>query len=249
MTEEVAQWGAPLTGAQMKLLRAAGLPNGTGYQFLGFSGEWVGSITHSLRHHGYDDYRLPAGHPAYTLLEKGWLDGRNVRLWNGGETAPDDWDGGDVLLGNGDVIDARLPSITLDWSSAIAKGCPHASPSDIIAIIAYIAKDEVDDVMEDIMAATLENEIFDTRTKRMGQQHQERVTTTADAHETVTIAKMTEADAKRLYPHLDLNTLKDLRLIKEPTREDRFWSQPDMDGAKAPPYVRKWVKDALEFER
>lgn len=75
MTE---QCGAPLTGAQMKLLRAAGLGD-----FEVVRDEWggIGGASHfSL---AFEDYRLPANHQAYTLLNAGWLDGRNVRLWNG----------------------------------------------------------------------------------------------------------------------------------------------------------------------
>lgn len=40
--------------------------------------------------------------------------------------------------------------------------------------------------------------------------------------DTLTIKRMTEAERTRLYPHLDLNTLKDLRLIREETHEEHF---------------------------
>ena len=39
--------------------------------------------------------RLPADHPAYVALARGFTP------WSGGESAPDDWDGGDVLLRDG----------------------------------------------------------------------------------------------------------------------------------------------------
>lgn len=39
--------------------------------------------------------RLPAGHPAYVALARGFTP------WSGGESAPDDWDGGTVLVLDG----------------------------------------------------------------------------------------------------------------------------------------------------
>lgn len=42
-------------------------------------------------------FKLPAGHPYYTATRAGFT------YWPGGESAPDDWDGGDVLLRDGDT--------------------------------------------------------------------------------------------------------------------------------------------------
>lgn len=123
------QWGAPLTGAQMNLLRAAGLPDGTAHQFQGTrTGQWHDgeSIIHS--EFPGKGYRLPINHLAYALLEKGWLDGRNVRLWFGGDKAPDDrLAAGEVLLRGGRTI-----ICVLRWANS-------GSPEDVIA---YIAKAE-----------------------------------------------------------------------------------------------------------
>lgn len=206
------QWGAPLTGAQMELLRAAGL-NGR-YKAVTSTSAILGPVCaadFSIR----AVFFLPAVHPAYTLLEAGWLDGRNVRLWFGGDTAPDDWDGGSVLLRDG------LIGVGVSWRHLDNNG----------DIIAYIAKDDVD------------------VTEAHADDHQGGLVLPDDHQDTVTIAKMTEADVKRLYPHLDLNTLKDLRLIKEPTREERFWALHEPEGTTVPTHIKKWVKDALEFER
>lgn len=76
MTE---QWGAPLTGAQMRALRAAGLPDGTAYQFKYALNQWANFQAGVNDHNWFEgeelDHRLPANHPAYTLLTAGWLDG------------------------------------------------------------------------------------------------------------------------------------------------------------------------------
>lgn len=65
--------------------------------------------------------------------------------------------------------------------------------------------------------------------------------------DTVTIKRMTEAERTRLYPHPDLNTLKDLRLIREETREERFWAAHR--EAKPNREARRWVAAALNWGR
>jgi hypothetical protein len=120
------QWGAPLTGAQMKLLLAAGLPDGN-YHVVSPMVFWGAPYEERVK---LDRYFLPASHIAYTLLEKGWLDGRNVALWFGGENAPDDVDfNGSALFRNGDE---GLGSIGLDWTHGDRSG----------DIIAYTRKAE-----------------------------------------------------------------------------------------------------------
>lgn len=245
------QYGAPLTGEQMKLLRAAGLPDGTEYQFLGFSGEWVGSVTRSPRHHGYDKYRLPADHAAYTLLEKGWLDGRNVALWFGGDKAPDDLcRNSGVLLRWGPVINAFRE---LGWGHKGRDG----------DIIAYIRKTEGMTTHADRVLADAER-----MAKRMGGEigpnelwKAFKNASSADhlsaGKETVTIAKMTRLGwsqwVAKEFGDESLNvmdTIDALGLIKpEPTREEQFWSTQPNVGAHVTDDVKAWVREALNFER
>lgn len=200
MTE---QWGAPLIGAQMKLLRAAGMADGTQVRLCGTS-----CVVEELTLDSFfPDYELPADHIAYTLLNAGWLDGRNVRLWFGGDKAPDDWDGEKVLCDAG-FGEAFPPN--LDWV--------HGEDG-IVPIIAYIAKD---DAME------------------------------SDDPGTVTIAKMTEAEIIASWQDSAgslLHFAGKLGLIKEATREERFWALHEPEGTTVPTHIKKWVKDALEFER
>lgn len=82
--------------------------------------------------------------------------------------------------------------------------------------------------------------------------------------DTVTIAKMTEAELNERMkdkewanpnhsPHAYKQAFHDLGLIKpkpEPTREERFWeSVSGFIGSPIPSDVKVWVKKALEFER
>lgn len=223
------KWGAPLTGAQMKLLRDAGL-KGRG---------WQGNQNYLVEYHTFfdnaDDYRLPANHPAYTLLNAGWLDGRNVRLWFGGETAPDDLlVGSEVLLEDGEAITSDHMT---EWRNDME------GEADIIA---YIAKDEA---RMEVTADTIDP------SKVPPVQH------IAPQPETITIAKMTpdeimerfgvpaNAHHRSDFGRGRWTMLYDLGLIKETTREERFWAIHEPEGTTIPTHIKKWVKDALEFER
>lgn len=219
------EWGAPLTGAQMEALRDAGLPCNTYYQteYNCMAGiEWCGGgDLDSPRRH-----RLPADHIAYTLLNAGWLDGRNVRLWFGGETAPDDWDGKEVLLLNG----------------AAATPMSENSRAWVSLIIAYIAKDETKvDPVYTVRAGTPE-----ACPSILGGYG------AAAEPETVTIAKMTEAEAKAwcmTFRHNDryaaYDALDKLGLLKptpKPTRAERFTAATGIA-------VTPEILQALEFEQ
>lgn len=96
-------WSTPFTGPEMKALR---LPGDTPVALVRIDGSldpW------RAKSWSFDDpdpnYRLPADHPAVAVaLENRKLNspgkGRLV-YWPGGEKAPEDWDGGPVLLDNG----------------------------------------------------------------------------------------------------------------------------------------------------
>jgi hypothetical protein len=63
-------------------------------------GEWS-DITYGLPavhwvHNEWEAFKLPANHPYYLATSTGF------KYWPGGDRAPDDWDGGDVLLRDGD---------------------------------------------------------------------------------------------------------------------------------------------------
>lgn len=51
---------------------------------------------------GYDNavktIRLPADHPYYTVQAHNAKHGTNFAYWPGGDNAPDDWDGGEILF-------------------------------------------------------------------------------------------------------------------------------------------------------
>lgn len=56
--------------------------------------EWSGCVWHRR----VAAVRLPADHPAYVALARGF------HPWSGGESAPDDWDGGKCLARSGRLI-------------------------------------------------------------------------------------------------------------------------------------------------
>lgn len=214
------QWGAPLTGAEMKLLRLA---EGTAYQWKGGFAWFDAEVEEN--EWGCCAFRLPASHPSYTLLEKGWLDGRNVRLWFGGDKAPNDWlEGSEVLLRGGRVIPAY----------GIAYWGRDDDDGDIIA---YIAKVDVGGISKEwcVNMALKEGDV------EIGAGCEP---------ETVTIAKMTEAEARNRFGKVmaPVRVMTELGLIKpEPTREDRFWADQPNGGAHVTDDVKAWVREALNF--
>lgn len=215
------KYGAPLTGAQMKLLRAAGLGKETPVRYKNHTKALMGWFLT-----GDEPYFIAKNHPAYTLLNAGWLDGRNVALWFGGDKAPDDWsEGSDVLFRKGVT---PLPSKKWSWD--------HGGGYD--DIIAYIRNTETPrmEVTADV------NDI----SKIPPVQH------IAPHPDTVTIAKMTEAEADDLFHMHDyeiVSAFKSLGLIKpEPTREERFWAAQPNGGAHVAGDIKVWVREALNFE-
>lgn len=56
--------------------------------------------------------RLPADHPYYTATNAGYT------YWPGGDEAPADWDGGDVMVADGSVLHNRAPR-QLVWDGDI----------------------------------------------------------------------------------------------------------------------------------
>lgn len=219
MTE---QWGAPLTGAQMKLLRAAGLGD-----FEVVQDKWGGIGGASHFSFAFDHYRMQPDHPAYTLLEAGWLDGRNVRLWFGGDKAPDDWDGMGVLLADGFVCDR--PD---EWSSSAGGR----------RIIAYIAKA---DAKVDPAADNQDAVVSFLHSSGWEGNRDVELALQLFVEDYATIAKMTEAECTRLFENHswdEVSVFKKLGLIKEPTRAERFTAATGIA-------VTPEIAQALEFER
>jgi len=83
--------------------------------------------------HGWEDsvvaIMLPADHPYYLATSKGFT------YWHGGESAPDDWDGGDCLMRIGRMLPCRYDDQP-EWSN-------QSRCSDIIG---YRRKTKVDAV-------------------------------------------------------------------------------------------------------
>lgn len=70
-------------------------------------------------------FKLPAGHPAYVALARGFTP------WSGGESAPDDWDGDrapNILLRNGET---RRSVSSWAWRENSSKAA-HATDCDVI---------------------------------------------------------------------------------------------------------------------
>lgn len=69
---------------------------------------WLGCAYVGTSHHweGVSSIRLPADHWAYAAISAGF------EPWGGGDGAPEDWDGGEVLYRDGEA-DRRIKD--LDW--------------------------------------------------------------------------------------------------------------------------------------
>lgn len=68
---------------------------------------WSGSITAIM---------LPADHPYYLATSRGYT------YWPGGDSAPDDWDGGPCLLRNGEAAYSRPSSWAHPWHGGSGTG-------------------------------------------------------------------------------------------------------------------------------
>jgi hypothetical protein len=71
---------------------------------------WLGGVSDRLSNWEWSrdvecpiSIRLPANHPYYTVQAYNAEHGTNFTYWPGGDAAPDDWDGGEVLYGDGTV--------------------------------------------------------------------------------------------------------------------------------------------------
>lgn len=62
------------------------------------TGRWLACVKNRAIWENLTHIRLPVDHWAYPAIQKGFTP------WQGGEAAPDDWDGGQVLLRDGDFI-------------------------------------------------------------------------------------------------------------------------------------------------
>lgn len=96
------KWGDPI---ECNGVRPDWLRDGERLQWahsLNASPRWTETLSDELnfatgKPHQISHIRLPADHPAYVALARGFTP------WSGGESAPDDWDGGAVLLRDGEV--------------------------------------------------------------------------------------------------------------------------------------------------
>lgn len=134
--------------------------------------------------------RLPDDHPYYLATSKGFT------YWPGGESAPDDWDGGYVLLRNG-----YSEGYGLIWYH-------YQSEADIIGYRRKAAPNaETIAAIDEIQAGDLAS--FDAIADLMD-----------DLNDQVKIAKVTRAEAYE--DGLDIPTLEKLGLLKEETLLEKF---------------------------
>lgn len=102
------EWGAPIDGPTMRSFVARGIDRSTLVKQDGSNG-WFYSkwIFFKIER----NYRLPADHPYYIVKAHNEQHGTSFVPWFGGDHAPDDWDGGEVLFRSGRV----LSGVGLDW--------------------------------------------------------------------------------------------------------------------------------------
>lgn len=79
-----------------------------------------------------EDIRLPADHPYYTVQNHNARHGTNFAYWPGGDSPPDDWDGGPVLNRGGGIFKYAAG---MNWRDCHCGGVP-----DYGDIIGYTRK-------------------------------------------------------------------------------------------------------------
>lgn len=125
MTKD-SEWGEPLTGPEIKAL---GLPGETRVS--------AEDMPRPLRYWALLSdtpfYQLPDDHPAYIVHRYNKEHGTDFVYWAGGDEAPDDWDGGDVLWGDGLV--EPTPKHPGMWT--------RDYPIDYLEIIGYTKKHQL----------------------------------------------------------------------------------------------------------
>lgn len=182
--------------------------------------------------------RLPADHPYYTATEKGFT------YWPGGDAAPADWDGGDVLLDDGEISSGySKPSVGWKRTTKDLKSNGIRRP------IGYRRKPEASaatptvDWTKPIEAVRKSDGLvvpvtFDTGPDNIGTYHTKECPNSAETNrnwqadgrdfcsqdkwfvrnraDTVTLSPLTAAEAEARM--LDIPTLQELGLIvAEPT--------------------------------
>lgn len=180
--------------------------------------------------------RLPADHIAYKVLDHNEKHGTSFVPHYGGDSAPDDYDSTkEVLFANGDTA---CNGNGFKWQHSMGGGNIIAYNRKVGAVI-----DFSDDGPIPNTKITLDSDGRITGFECVSQQS-----------ETITITKMTEAEARKQWGTLVnsdsfISELHALGLIKpEPTREERFWAQFG-DATNVNGVVKGLVKEALEFER
>ncbi len=147
--------------------------------------------------------RLPADHWAYPVIAKGF------EPWAGGDDAPVDWDGGEVLLRNEEEVAGPAKYGRWYWADYSQHGFPMGQVTD--DIIGYRRKAEPNAetvaAIDEIRARGFDG--FESVGDLMD-----------DLNDQVKIAKITRSEAYE--DGLDIATLERLGLLKEETLLERF---------------------------
>lgn len=115
------EWGAPI---EVNGVRPGWLRGDERHMFRDAAGEWYGEyVDWIIREHDEGDrwaddvmaIRLPANHPYYLATSRGFT------YWPGGESAPADWDGGDTLMRDGEILNTTLEAEPF-WRHGLGDG-------------------------------------------------------------------------------------------------------------------------------
>lgn len=111
--------------------------------YWGFSGPREGMVTWVHCIHGWKEgfqIKLPADHAYYLATSRGFT------YWPGGESAPDDWDGGECLARCGDMIQP------VHWChpwNATDPGAGVSGPVEAYDVIGYRKRAEAEEYNDD----------------------------------------------------------------------------------------------------
>jgi hypothetical protein len=147
--------------------------------------------------------RLPADHPASRALNAGF------EPWSGGDAAPADWDGGEVLLRNGSLVipyGAGVPRLSALWQR----------------------DDDGDDII--------------------GYRKRTAATPPAD---TVTIARMSEAEAREMLTYdadTIIQTMRDWGYLRPETRPERFTRETGIPATPEIVRALEWAETQWRVE-
>lgn len=196
--DKAITWGADIANNNE---RPSWLKDDDRIQFRITSGSWANMpegypVSEGWHYPSIDTIRLPADHPYYIATSKGFT------YWAGGESAPVDWDGSDLLFRNG----TQAPSCA-SWTHPW-EGDGEISSHDVIG---YRRKAELNAetvaAIDEIRARGFDG--FESVGDLMD-----------DLNDQVKIAKITRAEA--YVDGLDIATLERLGLLRELSLIERF---------------------------